>query len=758
LLNHALSHQQTGRLDKAETIYREILRHAPGDSNALHLLGMLLFARGQRTEAMELVRRAVELNSAVADFHNSLGTLLGADGRPAEALKAFDNAIELRPDYAEAHRNRGIALDSVGRVSDAVVSYRTATELRPQYAEAQASLAASLRRLGRLDEALNFERALLDARSPDGQAYLSAGLGFRERNRLEEALPLLRRAVELMPQDAGAHFNLSLALLTIGQFEEGWNEYEWRWRLKDFTPSRHAASSPLWSGEHLPGRTILLHTEQGLGSNIQFIRYVPLVAARVGSVVIECPESLRRLFATVDGVAQVATREDNASPFDVQAPLLSLPRIFGTRADNIPATVPYVHPDPLLFDRWGERLRRADGRLRVGVVWAGNPKPDPRRTCPLNELGALVRVKGLDFYSFQKGSATRELAQAPESLILWDMAADFKDFADTAAALAHMDLVISVDTSVAHLAGAMGKPTWTLLPYAADWRWLMPPRVDSPWYPTMRLFRQSDAGDWGGVLDRVAAELSRVVSQSQMTAGVDEKKAAGSAPLIAAENGKLCSVLIGCYGDYPEYSVRCLESILADVQAANFFDVHVACCACGDRTLERLWALYGDRRIQTLLVTQENINKDPMLRLLIERTRTPYFVWLDDDTHISAGLLGQVHRFIRDRHPFDGAGDFFSIARSPQYVTLARQRPWWREPPQEAAERGRMLRFPTGGFWVGRTEFCREHDFPDGGMIKQFDDVLFGELLAMHGHGLQLPAHILANVRMSDAPRRGAAK
>lgn len=326
---------------------------------------------------------------------------------------------------------------------------------------------------------------------------------------MDQAIELLRQAAKLSPDDPFVHFNLALILLEAGQYSEGFLEYEWRWQLPDFSTRRRNFSKPAWDGSDLKGRTILIYTEQGLGTNIQFVRYVPLIAQAGGKIILQCPPSLARLFATVPGVFRVnAGSEQSEDTFDVHAPMASLPRLLNTTLQKLPNEVPYfrLYEDHLVV--WRSRFLGHDKGIKVGLVWAGNQKPDPARTCPLKELVRLGDVKGVRFYSLQKESFAIEPKQQPPIPMI-DLSPDLKDLADAAAAISHLDLVISVDTSVAHLAGALGKPVWTLLPYLADWRWLVN-RSDTPWYPTMRLFRQPRQGEWGDVLDCVTKNLLSV--------------------------------------------------------------------------------------------------------------------------------------------------------------------------------------------------------------------------------------------------------
>ena len=507
LLKEGLAHHSAGRLDTADAIYRNVLVNDPMNADALHLLGMVANGRRFGGQAVELIRRAIAIKPSVAEFHNNLGTVLGELDRTLEAETAFRQAAALKPDYAEAHRNLGLSLRKQGRFEEAAIAFRRATLLRPGYGEALANLAGAMRALGNAGEAAEAEREALAIQGGPPEAHNTLGLDLRNLRRLDQAIDQLRQAVKLSPEDPFVHFNLSLVLLEAGQIEEGFAEYEWRWKLPDFEKRRRNFSRPRWDGSGLNGRTILLYTEQGLGTNIQFIRYASLITERGGKVIVQCPPVLARLFATVPGVSKVfAGGNEPSVPFDVHAPLASLPHLLKTTLESVPDRVPYFSVDLKLVETWQRRIEREDGILNIGLVWAGNQKPDPDRTCPLSEFAPLARVKGVRFYSLQKGEYAKEAKHPPTGLNLIDLADGLGDFADTAAAVSLMDLVISVDTSVAHLAGALGKRTWTLLPYLADWRWLVA-REESVWYPGMCLCRQMRQGDWPSAIEPLPGRL-----------------------------------------------------------------------------------------------------------------------------------------------------------------------------------------------------------------------------------------------------------
>lgn len=501
-----------GRLDLAEPIYRDILLRSPDHPDALHLLGLVAHQRGDQAEAVRLVERALRVGPAKAAYANSLGLALLAQGKVAEAEAAFARATVLDPALAEAHNNLGNARTRAGDISGAVAAYGRAIALRPTYAEARANLAAALRRSGDLAAAQAAAERALALRPDYVGALCTLGLIRHEQGAYDAALETYDRALALDPNHATTRANRATLLLLMGRMEEGWREYEWRWRVAGFTTQPRVFAKPAWDGSHLDGRTILIHAEQGLGSAIQFVRYVPILAARGGRVILECQPPLARLFGSLVPPPDAIVRKGEALPdFAVHAPLMSLPRLLSTTLGSIPATVPYLDAETGLRSLWRERLAHAP-RPRVGLVWAGNPNHgnDRNRSLPARLLAPLVAVAGVSFVDLQVGGAAAEAAELPEGALV--SPGMIGDFADTAAIVAELDLVISVDTAVAHLAGALAKPVWLLLPFVGEWRWLRE-RSDTPWYPTMRLFRQPSPGDWRSVVEAAAEAVGEALRE-----------------------------------------------------------------------------------------------------------------------------------------------------------------------------------------------------------------------------------------------------
>ncbi len=419
-------------------------------------------------------------------------------------MTAYEAAVAAQPDLAEAHCNLANAQLRTGSDDAALASARRAIELKPELAEAHNVLGTILRERRRPADALaSFLKA---ARlKPDyGEALNNLGSVLEQEGQVEEAGKYFQHAAAVRPKSAEIHMNLGCNLLLRGEYARGFAEYEWRRALPD-NPSRRNFGKPDWNGSDLTGRTILLHAEQGVGDTIQFARFIPLVAERGGKIVVECQAAIAPVIGGIAGVARTVAQGQPLGEFDVHFPLLSLPLAFGPTAQSVPGKVPYVFADERIVADWKSKIPAGGKTLRVGLAWAGNPKHKNNRirSCAPGVLTPLGAVEGVSFFSLQK-----QADSLPESMRIVDWTAELTDYAQTAALLSLLDLVICVDTSVAHLAGAMGRPTWVMLPTTPDWRWMLE-REDSPWYPTVRLFRQKKAGDWAGVVQRVAAELQK---------------------------------------------------------------------------------------------------------------------------------------------------------------------------------------------------------------------------------------------------------
>lgn len=472
------------RFDKALLHWRDYLRLNPGDGEGYAQFGKLLQRMKRLAEAEQAQREAIRLNPADAGLYNNLGVILHDLRRHEEALASYRQALQLNPGLDEIHCNLGNLHHDLGEDGAAEQSYGAALAINPH----------------------------------NPGTHMSLGHHYAWRGRAALALPCFEEALRLKPDYASAHWNLALLLLEQGDFQRGWQEYEWRFHVPEIKRgeifSRYT-SKPIWDGAPLTAQRLLVYVEQGFGDAVQFCRYLPLVRQRVERVIFECqPELLdlfTRCFSGVDVIARPADGTLPAADYDLQIPIMSLPRIFATDLARVPQNVPYLHADEQRSALWQQRL--CGDEFKVGIVWAGNPGywHDHLRSMTLAALAPLAKVPNVHYYSLQKGAAAAEAAAPPAGMQLTDLAPQLNDFSDTTAAIAQLDLVISVDTAVAHLAGAMGKPVWTLIYTPPDWRWLLD-RDDTPWYPTMRLFRQRQGGEWGEVMERVAQALERLAA------------------------------------------------------------------------------------------------------------------------------------------------------------------------------------------------------------------------------------------------------
>ncbi len=480
---------------------------AATDPAALFELGNSLLEQGRIEAAIEAFRRCLAAAPDHAGTHYNLGNCLVRAGRPVEAIEAYLASVRKMPEFGPGYVNLADTLRRLGLLDQARWAAETGLALLPETAGAATCLASVLHDLAHYEPAAELYRQAL-AREPSTGAFTSLGNTLRAMGRLEEALAAHESAVSAAPGDAEARFNRALTLLAAGDYPLGFMEYEWRWQR---TGHRARAPGKWWRGELPEGRTILLHAEQGLGDTLQFVRYAPLVAGLGARVVMEVQPELLRLAAAIRGVAEVVPSGQTLPPFDLQCPLLSLPRVFKTRLETVPATVPYLTVDPDMVAAWGSRLPQ-DGTLRVGICWAGAAHLDDvgarlidqRRSIGLGALAPLAGIDGVQWVSLQKSASgnPEQIAGFP----MLDVMDQVDDFADTAALVANLDLVISVDTAVAHLAGALGRPVWMLSRYDGCWRWLHG-RDDTPWYPTMRIYSQERPLDWSSVIGRIRRDL-----------------------------------------------------------------------------------------------------------------------------------------------------------------------------------------------------------------------------------------------------------
>lgn len=527
-LHWALRGAALSRLQRFQEALHDLgcaIELAPSNADAYFDRGCAHRALGLLGEALADFDRALALDPFNSAAHANRGALLHELGRGDESLQSCLRAVEIAPDYVQAHYNLGVALEALGRLGEALQSYDRAISidpLHPRTAPAHANRGVLLNRMGRRHDALqSCERSVaVDGRY--AQAHYNLGTILEEAGRYDEALPRYERALAIDPEHVGANWNRAILQLLRGRFDEGWRGYEWRWRGPQKLEPRRHDSRPLWLGDKpLKGKTILLYAEQGLGDTLQFCRYSAALADQGARVLLEVYGPLRALLRSVPGVAEVYAIGDPLPDFDYQCPLLSLPLACKTTLESIPAAVPYLHADEGKVRAWQEQLGPRT-KLRVGLVWSGGFRPSQPETWPVNarrniplRLMQPLRNSEIDFYSLQKGQPG-ESEWAELRLESWggpdliDRTSDLQDFSDTAALVENLDLVISVDTSTAHLAAALGRPVWILNRFDTCWRWLLD-RSDSPWYPTVCLYRQTTPGDWEDVIQRVRTDLLQLV-------------------------------------------------------------------------------------------------------------------------------------------------------------------------------------------------------------------------------------------------------
>lgn len=542
-------HRQ-GQLADAEKVYTRVLKAAPRDLATLQLLAQLKVQRGRPGEAFHLMTTAVAAHPRAVEAHLHLGLVLRALKREADALASFDKALALDPTEVEALGNRGDVLLTLGRPEEALECFDKILSMTPGRIPVRAIRGSALAALGRFAAALEDFDAVLAVAPNDPMVLYNRAGALLAVGRLDEALAAYDRVVALAPRHAAAwnnhgnvlvalnrhtealesfakalaarpdyadaHFNRSLAWLATGDLARGFHDYEWRWKRTGMERARRDYGRPLWLGEYpLAGRAILIHAEQGLGDTIQFARYIPLLARTGAKVMLEAPPELTELLAPIEGLSGVVARGEPLPPFDVHCPLGSLPLAFKTDRTSIPAAIPYLFATPDRIAKWRPRIVEAIGSEAVGppriaLAWSGNSAHvnDRNRSIPLRKLSPLWAGGASSFVSIQREVRIEDADMLRATPAITHVGDELRDFDDTAAVIALCELVVSVDTAVAHLAAAMGRPVWILLPFSPDWRWTLD-GARSPWYPAARLFRQPRPGDWASVIDDVARELTR---------------------------------------------------------------------------------------------------------------------------------------------------------------------------------------------------------------------------------------------------------
>ena len=503
-----------GEFEQANLAYQEAISRHPHYAEAYHNMAITLQSQGQYAAAVEKCRQAVALKPDYAEAYNTMGYSLEKQQHYAEAATNYTQALQLKPDYVEAYNHLGVVLNELGRSAEAIENYKRALQIDSEYSEVYNNLGIALKEQEQFAEAITYFGQALYYEPDFTEAHYNLANSLRDEGRCAEAIDSYLRAIRLQPDYAEAHWNMSLTLLLSGNFTEGWKHYRRRRNADlEILTDYHRSGKPRWDGTRFEGKRLFVHYEQGLGDNIQFVRYLPMVKARGGKIIFETLKPLIGLFKEFPWIDEMIEYRPDERPsviFDLYTSLLDMPNIFGTTVETIPNGVPYIHADPVKVQYWRNKL--AGPGFKVGIVWAGSPEHgnDRYRSCKLECFAPLTKIDDVQLYALQKGQAVNQIDELAGTLPIKRLSNEFEDFTDTAAAIENLDLVISVDTSVLHLAGAMGKPTWALLPFSPEWRWMLH-RPDSPWYPTMTLFRQKERKGWHPVFQRVAVELRNVI-------------------------------------------------------------------------------------------------------------------------------------------------------------------------------------------------------------------------------------------------------
>jgi len=512
-----LAYQALDKLDDAIASYDKVIRLNPAYAEAHNNKGKIYKHKGDLAKALACFQQAAELKPDSAEAYFNLGDTLCALGQMEAAIENFNQALRCRPDMFEAHNNLGNALKAQGNLEAAVESYRQAVRLNPDLAEVYYNLGNALRLKEAFEDAITNFRQALQLKPHYAEAFNNLGLVYKNQGYLNQATENFSQALRVNPDLAEAHWNRAFTYLLKGNFEDGWKDYDWRFQQAKWqTLYPHRYSGPRWNGSNCEGKTIFVHDEQGLGDTLQFVRYLPTTKARCGKIIFETRKELIDLLQGFPGIDTLVIRSSQPAAtenWDFYIPLLSLPKVFSTTLKTIPSHVPYIYADSKKVEYWKHRL--IGNGFKVGIVWAGRPmhSDDRNRSCALKQFLSLSGIHGIQLIGLQKGEAVKQVNDVGTETGIVNLGKEFEDFTDTAGVIQNLDLVISVDTAVAHLAGAMGKAVWVLLPFIPDWRWMMN-RDDSPWYPTMRLFRQKARGDWESVFERVETELRMLVEHS----------------------------------------------------------------------------------------------------------------------------------------------------------------------------------------------------------------------------------------------------
>jgi tetratricopeptide (TPR) repeat protein len=488
------------------------------DADSLHRLGVSAYQENDFETALKLVLEAIKIDSK-PEYYNTFGVILSEAGNEQGAIKAYRKAIELNNDYASAYCNLGNCLQKQNKYAESIEYYEQAISISPDYPDAYNGLAVSLYRLGNYDDAIKNCRKAIELKEDYAQAYNTLAAVLEMLQMYDEAIECYNKTVEYAPDYVEAYCSRGILHLRHGQFAKGWDDYQWRLKTEKVKGTLQY-DKPWWQGEDFQGKTLLVQSEQGFGDSMQFVRYLPMVKDRGGTVILAEKSELIDLFRNLEGIDDIVDIRQLATggvKYDLYAPLLNLPCIFNTDIDSIPARIPYLFADESKVTHWRGTI--GTDAFNVGIVWAGDPihTNDHNRSCTIDNFTGLAKLENVKIFSLQKGPQLDQIKDWPSDIEqIGDLGQKFNDFSDTAAAIENMDLIISVDTSVIHLAGAMGKTAWLVIPYESDWRWMLN-RQDSPWYSTVRIFRQIQPGDWDDVFQRVAEQLKILIEKQMVT-------------------------------------------------------------------------------------------------------------------------------------------------------------------------------------------------------------------------------------------------
>ncbi|HIJ60075.1 MAG TPA: tetratricopeptide repeat protein [Nitrospirae bacterium] len=537
--NFTLCLQLTGEIQKARQLYEEILQDDPYNHQILFNLSQIFYSAKQFDRTLEFLNRALKINPKDPESLNLLGLTFEAlqnsktaegcfkraiqldknnyryyfnlanlhsrNGDTQKAIELYQKVVSLKPDFKDGWIQLGNHLKSNKRYEEAISVFNNVLKVDANSSDAYNNIGNCYKEMGQFELSLQYLKKAISIKPDHFGAYFNMGLVYKEIFDFKSAIHCYQKAIEINNNYAEAHWNLALLLLLHGDFTKGWEHYEWRKKLTVYEPYKRDFTKPEWQGEDLTNKVILIYDEQGFGDAIQFIRYAKMLKKnKYVKVITECLSPLNRLFKGVDGVDEVITRGYPLPPFEYHCSILTLPFKFKTVIENIPHETPYISVQEDLIKKWQSLMQPYIVKKNIGFAWSGiNPI---HKSCPLEKLTPLFEIKGLGYFSLQKGPAQEELKELQGRYNIVDLMNDVTDFADTSAIMMNLDLIITIDTSIAHLAGALNKPVWVLLHYDGDWRWLLD-RNDSPWYPTMRLFRQTSIGDWDELVRGVKKEL-----------------------------------------------------------------------------------------------------------------------------------------------------------------------------------------------------------------------------------------------------------